>query len=570
MKRTASTVAAILIWSAATFLFSAEPLRLQFQFSGVSEEQGATLERIVRSRVSERSRSGELNASYSIDASLEPEEYVLEMSGTSATVRAGSFPGLVFASGKLLRSICYESDSFTVPELTLREKPDASFRCCYFARHFHNWYHMASAEELERYVEDLALWGFNAIATIPIPIVNLNLDPETEEWRQAADGVKTIRAAAKRLELSFITMGCPNQAARDMPPEFKATPNVDPKRGNNGINACPSTPEGLAYMDRVIRTVFGSFAGAQADFTCWWPFDEGGCECDRCGPWATNGFLKYVDRYSKIINGEFAPDQKFILSTWTYHEDEFEAVWNWIKDHPEIPYVLADAHADFPKYPLEHALPDGHTLITFPEISMQGRFPWGGYGATPQPRRFTELWEQVRGHVDGCMLYSEGPFEDVNKIIEAGFYFRNEGAEDSLREYARYELAGCDPEDFVALCRDLETILVLKERNPEYAAAALDAMKLAVKIDSETLPALRGSWRWRQFYCRCLLEYERNVRGNQNTQTYVDAILELQRLYHSDLFPEGCVDEMRHCTTPVLPQGEIDVFTRPEEEIQKR
>ena len=139
MKRTASTVAAILIWSAATFLFSAEPLRLQFQFSGVSEEQGATLEKIVRARVSERSPSGELNASYSIDASLEPEEYVLEMSGTSATVRAGSFPGLVFASGKLLRSIRYESDSFTVPELTLREKPDASFRCCYFARHFHNW-----------------------------------------------------------------------------------------------------------------------------------------------------------------------------------------------------------------------------------------------------------------------------------------------------------------------------------------------------------------------------------------------------------------------------------------------
>ena len=81
---------------------------------------------------------------------------------------------------------------------------------------------------------------------------------------------------------------------------------------------------------------------------------------------------------------------------------------------------------------------------------------------------------------------------------------------------------------------------------------------------------LRDAWRWRQFYCRCLLEYERNVRGNQNTQTYVDAILELRRLYHSDLFPEGCVDPQHPWVTPVLPQGEIGVFKRPEEEIRER
>ena len=569
MRRTA-LFAALFAWSAASFIFAAEPLRLDFQFSGVSADKGALLEKIVKERIAERSASGELSASLTIDSNLDPEEYVLETDGTSASIRAGSFPGLIFGSGKLLRSLDYGVDSFAAPKLSIREKPDASFRCCYFARHFHNWYHMATREELERCVEDLALWGFNTIATIPIPIINLNLDPDAEEWRQAADGVKTIRAAAKRLDLSFVAMGCPNQAARDLPPELKATPNVDPKRGNNGINACPSTPEGLEYMDRVIRTVFGSFVGAQADYTCWWPFDEGGCECEKCGPWATNGFLKFVDRYSKMVNDEFAPDQRFIVSTWTFHEDEFEALWNWAKDRPEVPYILADAHADFPRYPLEHPLPEGHKLITFPEISMQGRFPWGGYGATPQPRRFTELWEQVRGHVDGCMLYSEGPFEDVNKIMEAGFYFRDESAEDSLREYARYELSGCDPDDFVALCRDLEAILVLKDPNPEYAATALDAMKLAVKIDSEILPSLRESLRWRQFYCRCLLEYEINVRGNRNTQTYADAILELQRLYHSDLFPEGVVDEMHHCTTPAMPQGEIGVFPRPEEEIRER
>ena len=157
MKRTISFAAALAFWSVAAFLVAAEPLRLNFQFAGVSEDQGAIVEKIVKQRVSERVASGELNLSYAIDASFEPEEYSLETSGIDATLRAGSFPGLIFASGKLLRSLEYRADSLAVPELTIREKPDASFRCCYFARHFHNWYHMASNEELERYVEDLAL-----------------------------------------------------------------------------------------------------------------------------------------------------------------------------------------------------------------------------------------------------------------------------------------------------------------------------------------------------------------------------------------------------------------------------
>ncbi len=570
MKRTTYIVAALAFWSVASFLLAAEPLRLDFTFDGASDEQAALVEKMVKQRVAERSPSGELNVSYAIDSSFEPEEYALETSGTNATIRAGSFPGLIFASGKLLRSVDYGAESFTVPELSIREKPGASFRCCYFARHFHNWYCMESDEELERYVEDLALWGFNTIDTLPVPIINLNLEPDSEDWRQSVEGVKRMRAAAKRLGLSFCVGLATNQGTRDMPVELTATPNIDPKRGNNGQNVCLSNPAGLEFMERLIRTVYESFVGAQADYLFWGPFDEGGCECEQCGPWATNGFLKFSDRFSKMINKEYAPDQKFIMSTWTFHEDEFETLWEWVKDHPEVPYILADSHSDYPKYPLEHPLPEGHKLITFPEISMYGRFPWGGFGATPQPRRYEGLWKQVRGHVDGCVLYSEGLFEDINKVMEAGFYFRDESAEDSLREYARYELAGAYPEDFVALCRDLETIVVQKERNPEYEAVALDAMKLAVKIDSAILPTLRDSWRWRQVYCRCLLEYERNVRGNENTQTYADAIVELQRMYHTDLFPEGCVDPMHAWISPVLPQGEIGVFKRPEEEIRER
>jgi hypothetical protein len=47
--------------------------------------------------------------------------------------------------------------------------------------------------------------------------------------------------------------------------------------------------------------------------------------------------------------------------------------------------LLADAHEDFPRYPLDAGVPGNLPLLNFPEISMWGNWPWGGFGANPQP-----------------------------------------------------------------------------------------------------------------------------------------------------------------------------------------
>ena len=168
------------------------------------------------------------------------------------------------------------------------------------------------------------------------------------------------------------------------------------------------------------------------------------------------------------------------------------------------------------------------------------------------------------------MQYSEGPFEDINKIVVGRFYYDDADADETLREYARYELCGADPEDFVKLCRAFERVHVMQDSpSPEYRETSIKAMKIAMKIDSEILPSLKNCLRWRQCYCRALTDYERNVRGTINTQTYADAIRELQILYHSDRFPEGCDDPMHWCTAPSMPGGEIKAYPRPEEELNQ-
>ncbi len=570
MKRFTTLCALLITCFAVSPLIAQDALNLNFRFENVPEDKQFVAD-LIKTRIAERSPSGALTVAFKLDAdAFEPEEFAVESNGSEATISSGEFLGLVFGAGKLLRSIDYRADGFDVPTFSIREKPNAPFRCCYYARHFHNWYHMADAAELERYTEDLALWGFNVVSTLPVPTINVKLDPESDEWRSEVEGVKKIRNAVHRLGMKLVLGNCTNQATVDMPKEIAATPNVDPKRGNNGQNACPSNPEGFKFLERLYRAIYESYSDGQADYASFWPFDEGGCECEKCAPWAKNGFLKYSALFGDLIKKEYAPDQVFILSTWTYHEDEFQAAWEWLKEHPEFEYVLADSHGDFPKYPLENPLPEGRKLITFPEISMWGRGPWGGYGATPLPGRFTALWNQVRGHVDGCMQYSEGPFEDINKIVVGRFYYDDADADETLREYARYELCGADPEDFVKLCRAFERVHLIQDSpSPEYRETSIEAMKIAMKIDSEILPSLKNCLRWRQCYCRALTDYERNVRGTINTQTYADAIRELQILYHSDRFPEGCDDPMHWCTAPSMPGGEIKAYPRPEEELNQ-
>ena len=83
-------------------------------------------------------------------------------------------------------------------------------------------------------------------------------------------------------------------------------------------------------------------------------------------------------------------------------------------------FLMVDAHREYPRYPLEHALIK--PIVNFPEISMWGLKPWGGYGANPLPERFQRIWNDSKHILDGGLPYSEGIYEDISKIQFAGYY----------------------------------------------------------------------------------------------------------------------------------------------------
>lgn len=122
---------------------------------------------------------------------------------------------------------------------------------------------------------------------------------------------------------------------------------------------------------------------------------------------------------------EIYPNIRSIVSTWVFDKpivngSEYEGLDNFIKAEKarssssgstsNFSFAMVDDHGDFPLWPLQHGggTVGGLPLLNFPEISMWGRSPWGGWGANPLPTRFEGLWQQTKGSVLGGMPYSEG------------------------------------------------------------------------------------------------------------------------------------------------------------------
>jgi len=186
----------------------------------------------------------------------------------------------------------------------------------------------------------------------------------------------------------------------------------------------------------------------------------------------------------------------------------------------------------FPKYLLETGVPGRLGLLNFPEISMFGMNPWGGYGANPAPAHFEKLWGRIKHMAAGGAPYSEGVYEDLNKAIYAQFYWDpGRKAEETVREYAAFEFSPDVAANIVEVVR-------IFERNHHRNAIGADAVKafeLIARADATLRPAARSAWRWRIVYLRALIDKELFERkGKLEGEPLKSAFGELTRIYHAE------------------------------------
>lgn len=523
-------------------------------FKIITEDSAhAYIVRIVGGRLRERglaeSENAELTIKLSIDPFLRADSYRLVGTKESITVSADSNINLLAGCGYLLLHSRFDKNGMTLTEKRGTVCPDCSARGVYLATHFHTYYQTAPIEEVMTYLEDMALIGINELY-YPTPDINLKGASEEEihlAYVRCAEVMKYAKSLGMRL-LGKISTSC----VADAPMHIRATPIPDEmhKRGNAGIKVCPSKPEGQKFLDDYNRKALKKYAdlGVQFDILSTFPYDEGGCGCPECDPWGAKGYLRAAKRGIAVAR-EFRPNAKLLISTWLFDypdKGEWKALFETLKKDRFAEYIEADSHDAYPQYPIQNELPEGVTLRAFPEITMWGLWPWGGYGAHFFPHRYTRIFRSTMGKLGGGRMYSEGIFEDVNKYTVACLYNDyNADPDESMKQYGAYFFGCNDGESFAELIRCIETNMVrcasgglpvismTEENNKSDFSLAERALTLAKQIDASLPDWGKKSFRWRLIYLRAVIDYYRyqNVVLHECAPV-VEAMEEISKIYY--------------------------------------
>lgn len=447
--------------------------------------------------------------------------------------------GVLYGLGKLFRDSNCEAGVFSPGAWRGTSRPAGTLRGVYLASHFGNFYEAAPIGELQTYVEDLALWGVNA-AGFAFPAWQYDSYDDAAA-RSNLERIRAMMKAARRAGMHVGALIAPNQVFKTAPVELRAKRYPDDwrRRGDLGVNLCPSQPAGRAYIVKAFEGLLDQYRDVGLDFVVYWPYDEGGCGCDRCWPWGSRGFVS-ISRELALLARLRNPKTKVVLSTWMFDSPP-AGEWAGLakaleEDKSWVDYIMADAHEDFPRYPLDRGVPGNLPLINFPEISMWGMSPWGGFGANPLPGHLQSLWNQVAGKVTGGLPYSEGIYEDLNKVISSQFYWdANKTARETVREYIASEFSPGVVEEVLGAVDIMEANHRRRqgrfEKAPLRTAEAFDLMRRA---DGKLAAQARRGWRWRILYLRALIDDELNRSGGRQSPALREAFAELIRIYHAE------------------------------------
>ncbi len=497
-----------------------------------------TLKTVLERRFSERlcgvADKADINFIFEINDKIEKDSYNVKDENGSVLVSADCVSNVFAGVGRfLLKGLFDGKGGFCAPSLPIEHRMKKSVRGIYLASHFYNFHHNAPMEEECQHIAEQALRGFNALMMV-VAMQHYNSYDEPEA-REMIERVKKQLAFGRRCGMSSALILFSNTGFANYPKSLAA--NMEPDEHGHYLRkiyaefiteVCPSLPGGLEYCRDAIEAIYKAFSGEDIKYFYIWPYDEGGCQCDACYPWPTNGFMRVADAAREMLPKYF-PDASLCISTWHFNVnnpnewDDFYAhlakgEYNW------APYVMTCFQSGrLPGVIAKNGIPDGVRFVDFPEISMQNPAkPWGGYGANPIPMYLNNVEENIGAYNNGGYLYSEGRYEDINKFIVAGFYcgYYTHTA-DCLKDYFRSEFSVTDEftlNELVRACQLMESSLKRDHIAPadendcwhfrtKWGTAIPEVKKIIDRVDAVLPEAVEKSWRWRLLFIRANLDY---------------------------------------------------------------
>jgi len=454
-----------------------------------------------------------------LEPPAEPEGYLL-LVGAAGEIARSWGKGMPFALicgndsravlyglGRLLRMMDLDNPGLYCPIVTKREHPAGKERGVYFATHFNNWYESAPFEEVKTYVEDLALWGVNTLWTW----FDMNWyppgfwqQPESRGMRMI-NRLKGINAVARSLGMTVGLTGLANEGFKNQPPpDLRA--DISVRRGGfyPFSQICPSKPGGLEMILENRRKVLELLGPVDAFW--YWPYDQGGCGCGACADekgWGKT-FLKIGPAVARVVK-RTQSGLRFIVSTWYMSDGEMQLVYDAARrsDRWFDGILLETRRAGEARVPPDCAL-------SVPEISMFDCFfvSYGCNGANPAPRRFVEAAQRIAELGYGAVVYSEGVYEDLNKVVWASVLWNPEAApEDIVEEYCRYYFGRQNTQAGKELIFGLEDTWGITRLPSASAATTKSLLSLAESLEKRLPAADWCRWRWRLLAERARLDH---------------------------------------------------------------
>jgi hypothetical protein len=321
---------------------------------------------------------------------------------------------------------------------------DASFCELYAAGHFGNWYEVAGVNEMRRVLMEAKHWGFNRYADwfdATDCVDPFSGDPQYSLGNALWDLKRVHFRTAQSLGLATDLAFSPNHVYRDqLKPEWLA------KRGPRiqGQLICPHQPGAREAILKNYQNLFADLAKAGVNLTAInaAPYDYGGCACDQCKPWIIT-FAQLTLDIHKIARAHH-PKVELHFIGWWWTAEEHMLFAEWMDEHApgvavsmslHIPYDQTGvAGVPLPKGCRKHAF----VHIGYPDRSVP-RDIYAKTGPVMAPKRIAATVTNLSAQsVTGVMAYSEGIYDDVNKVLlGALFTGRQKTSRDVLLAYSK-------------------------------------------------------------------------------------------------------------------------------------
>lgn len=443
------------------------------------------------------------------------DSYLLDVNPAKGEIHVvgQSDSGVVAGIGRLMREMRYQAGRVEVPALRLAETPQMPNRGMYlWARK----YYFNEPEKVDRYIEEFALWGGNALCLWFEMGFFESFEDTTGEKSElnthyardhkidksiAKDWIEKYRrfyATARRLGMKTGLIMVANDAYMSSPKEMR----IDPIIGCPDWYMCPSKPGAVEKMLDWQEQVFQALA--PIDIFNIFPADSGGCSCADCQPWPTGGFWKVAKPLGDRIH-KLSPKTEIWIDTWHLNHPTFGgkdwqnlvAALGSTKERPE--WFSGFEVGIAPNHRFAFSTPEDREfynkakapLMVFPDISMwknhQGMLVKKGYWTSIQ----NELNSYTTDLMKGGWPYAERWNTDIAAVMFLSWFWNSHTSVDAVIDrYTSFYFGSEAP-----AVRALLELLDDENKDPDRQRKIQESVR---SLNASLPEWAKRNWRWEE------------------------------------------------------------------------